>query len=404
MGNLSSTSAVPPGLPAPPRSPAAGSQHSSDESVYETYQVPFGLAKEINRLCSEFHKLQKVVQSGGRLPPQAVFEVDLIQIIQITTPEAGDRPNRKSIQQEVQPSHFNDQRSSRANQDHPPSSAQSSHPKNPSVKFRDPSVPMILKLDKKQLLLLQEASSSNSFSESNALRPSSHTHSSALNGEQVLVAANAGPESRRNGSQMRLAANSEASVGSNPLQKRGLENSGRQQVQPQFLDYANDAAVRSDSRSTPRASGAAATRLVHESVYREYGHVSDDSAPRSDLHFGTPRVNSYSASVHSSDNGGLRSFNNHQTPMSSGSVGFSTASVESHVDPEDTSTYAHPRFYSVQEPGDLELSDADLRVSSPNSVSALLSSQSLVSDDVEAKRKILAEVRFRRSHVPRFFN
>ncbi len=408
MGNLSS-SAVPPGSPAPQRSLAAAPlQHSSDESVYETYQVPFGLAKEINRLCSEFHKLQKVVQSGGRLPPHAVFEVDLIQIIQITTPEAVHQSNRESIHHEVQPLHYNDQRSSRANEHLPPSSVQSAHSKNLSVKFRDPSVPMILKLDKTQLLLLQEASSSNSFSESNALGPSRHSHSSALDGEQFLVTANARPESRHNGTQMRLAADSPGSMMSeSSLQIHGLENSGRQQVQQQFLDNADDATVRSDSRSTSRASGAAATPLVHESVYREYRHVSENSAPRSDLHYDHPRVNAYSASTHSSDNDGLRSFNNHHSPMSHGSVAFSTASVESHFNPGSiTPTYAHSRVYSVPEPVDMESSDAaDLRVSaasfpSPNSVSALLSSQSLASDDVEAKRKILAEVRFMRNHVP----
>jgi hypothetical protein len=127
------------------------------------------------------------------------------------------------------------------------------------------------------------------------------------------------------------------------------------------------------------------------------------------LHFDTPHGKSSGASTLSSDYGGLRSFDSNHTPLSNGSIGLSTAHVDSWADAAVAApTYAHSRFHGVPEPGSLELDDAHLPVlnttSSPNGASSLLNSQSLLSDDVEAKRKILAEVRFRRNCVPYCFN
>lgn len=405
MGNLSS-STHPPRSPAtlPPRSPATASQHvSSDDSVYETYQVPFGLAREINRLCSEFHKLQQAVQSGGPLPSEAVFQVDLIQIFHLTNPEAHRHVGGNESLSAGQRSQFSHQPSSGANHAPPPSDAQWSQQNPRAAKFRDPSMPLILRLDKKQLLLLQESSSSNAFYESDVPRPSNLSRSSALSNDTTQSAATSGAEGRANGPRVRLAAASQAIIGANSLQKGGLQYSSRQQVQQQFLNHAEEAAVRSDDSASMAHASSAAT-FARQSEFRDFENDSGSSAYRNNLHFDSPHVDVPRTWTHSSGNDRVSSLT-HRPPASHESVGPSASSVESRVDHgSSTPAYARSTYHGAPEAGRLQWTDADARgvlsaSASPNSVNSFASSQSLVSDDVEAKRKILAEVRFWRDAV-----
>jgi hypothetical protein len=406
MGNLSSSTLAPRSqspVPVPLRSPATASQQvSSDDSVYETYQVPFGLAREINRLCSEFHKLQQAAQSGGPLPSEAVFQVDLIQIIHLTNPEANRRGNESLGG--GQRSQFSHQPSSGANHAPPPSGAQWSQPNSRAVQFRDPSMPLILRLDKKQLMLLQESSSSNAFSESDFLRPSNLSRSTAFSNDAKQIAATSGAGGRANGPppRVRLAAASQAIIGANSLQKGGLQYSGRQQVQQQFLNHAEEASVRSDG-SVSMAHAASAATFARQSEFRDSENDSGSSAYRDNLRFDSPHVDAPRTWTHLSGNDRVSSFT-HRAPGSHESVGPS-ASSESRVDHgSSTPAYARSTFHGAQEAGRLQSTDADARgvlgaSASPNSVNSFVSSQSLVSDDVEAKRKILAEVRLWRNVV-----
>jgi hypothetical protein len=365
--------------------------------VYETYQVPFGLAREINRLCSEFHQLQQAAQSGGPLPAEAIFQVDLIQIIRLTNPEANRRGNESLGG--GQTSQFSPQPSSSANHAPPPSGAQWSQPNSRSVQFRDPSMPLILRLDKKQLLLLQESSSSNAFSESDSLRPSNLSRSTAFSNDATQIAAASGAGGRANGPppRVRLAAASQAIIGANSLQKGGLQYSARQQVQQQFLDHAEEASVRSNGSASMAYAGSAAT-FARQSEFRDSEIDSGSSANRDNLHFDSPHVDAPRTWTHLSGNDSVSSFS-HRAPGSHESVGPSASSVESRVDHgSSTSSYPRSTFRNAQEAGRLQSTDADVRgvlgaSASPNSVNSFVSSQSLLSDDVEAKRKILAEVR-----------
>jgi hypothetical protein len=397
MGNLSSA-AAPPRLPAVASQPR--NQADSPDAVYETYQVPLGLAKEINRMCSEFQKLQHAVQSGASLPSDAVFQVDLLQLLRLTDPQNADLIDQASLP-------ANQAASRPANQALAQSAAYLPHRHvQNSARSRDPSLPLILKLDKSQLFLLQDDSGRSALSDSGtSLKDSGHAALSdsgaslkssyrpkpsfVAQADESYVAAAAAPELRP---RERLAAMAKTMNSSDAPQPVGTQNSGRQHAPQQHHVGANAAFSDPVNRSLVQGPGSE-TR----SPQLRY---SASSAPNSDLTFGSPPLEASSAPL---GNSGLRSAGRSYAPMGSRS---NVGSVESQVGPVSaTPSSSRARFLVVPEPGDIDFgNDADARfaseTSSPNSTGALLisqlGSQSLVSDDVEAKRKILAEVRRRR--------
>jgi hypothetical protein len=406
MGNSSSAA-------APPRPPAVGSQPQnqadSPDAVYETYQVPLGLAKEINRMCAEFQKLQLAVQSGASLPPDAVFQVDLLQLLRLTDPQNANLIDQASLPANQAASLPANQAASRtanqaasrtANQALAQSAAQLPH-RNvqnsvSTVRSRDPSLPLILKLDKSQLMLLQDDSSLSAFSDSGASLKSSYRAkpSFVAQSDERYVAADSAPEVRPRD---RLAAMAKTMNSSDAPQPVGTQNAGRQHALQQYHLGANAAVSDPVNRSLLQGSGS-----EMRSPQLRY---SASSAPSSNLAFGSPPFEASSVSL---GNSGLRSAGRSYAPMGSRS---NVESVESQVEPVSaTPSSSRARFLVVPEPGDMDYgNDADARfaseTSSPNSTGSLLisqlGSQSLASDDVEAKRKILAEVR-RRSFC--FFN
>jgi hypothetical protein len=250
---------------------------------------------------------------------------------------------------------------------------------------------LILKLDKSQLWLLQDESGHSAFSDSGASLKSSYRPKPSLvaQADERYVAAAAAPEVRP---RERLAAMAKSMNSSDAPQPVWTQNSGRQHAPQQYHLGANAAVSDPDNRSQLQGSGS-------EMRTSQLGY-SASSASKSDLTFGSPPFEAYSASL---GNSGLRSAGRSYTPMANRS---NAASVESQVEPVSaTPSSSRSRFLAVPEPGDMDYgNDADVRfaseTSSPNSTGSLLisqlGSQSLVSDDVEAKRKILAEVRRRR--------
>lgn len=340
MGNQSSA--------VPPRSPAPGSQPSSQgDSVYETYQVPFALAKEINRLCSEFQKLQQAVDNGSQLPPRAVFEVDLLQLIRLTNPTRLESLN---VAEQTSLSSQSSSRAQPAVLAPPPSVSHLSPSNQRNVSFRDPSNTMILKLNKNQLQLLQEESSQSGYSESVAFNSHNRMLSSELNSDAAAAGSDGHPR-------LRLAAVSHAMLASSALQRGGVQYSARQ-AQQQLSERPGS---------------------------------YDDSASKRDERIGAASRSASGASAHSVDDGSMRSFQQHHTPVSNSSAGFSAGNIDSRFVPRSAGPPLDSRYVNAP-----DYSDADSRVAStsstPNSVSYLASSQSLIGDDVEAKRTILAEV------------
>jgi hypothetical protein len=104
----------------------------------------------------------------------------------------------------------------------------------------------------------------------------------------------------------------------------------------------------------------------------------------------------------------MGSFDTDYTPVNKGSMSLSSRSLESRVFTAGsvTPTMAHhSRIKGVPVPDVSDMYNPDEHAlsasSSPGSVSSKLVSQSLVSDDVEAKRKILAEVSSTRNNINR---
>jgi hypothetical protein len=373
MGNSSSTA-------APPRSPALGSQPPIQtpnrvdpaDAVYETYQVPLGLAKEINRMCSEFQRLQHAVQNGASLPPNAVFQLDLIQLLRLTNPQCASNP----ASYPANPSSYPANPAFTHSAELPPR-----HVENRPLS-RDPSLPLILKLDKSQLLLLQEESGHSAFSNSGASLKSAYRLNPVLaaQADERYVAASAAPEFR---ARDRLAALAKTMNASNAAQPVWTQNSDRQQVSQQIHFGTDDSFSAPYSHSHLQTPGSEMPRS-------QLGYSA--SSYRSDLAVGSPRFDASSASL---ENSGLRSAARNFAPMSNRSY---AGSVESQVEPVSAApSNSRSRFLLVPEPGDMDYKhDGDVRVasetSSPNLTGSLQGSQSLATDDVEAKRRILAEV------------
>jgi hypothetical protein len=351
----------------PPRSPAASSQPvSPDDAVYETYQVPLGLAREINRLCSEFQRLQQTLRSGDPLPAEATFEVDLVKLIRETNPEANLAANVSR----------NDARASSLTNRPSPSAIDAQQLAAPhisrssqrNVSSRDPSMPLILRLDRNQMLLLHEESSQNGSLEGNER----HAVSPMLHSSR---------------SQTSRAAHESAA----PDQRTDLWSSSPKSDE-------GSAAVAPLHASRLQAYRAEATPVVHDYVSREQRNDLWGSAQKREQEHQTPRQNASSSPTHQSENDGMGSFDTNYTPLSSKPSSLSAQSLESRVfTASSTPTLAHlSRIRGVPVPDVPEMYNPDQLAlsasSSPGSASSKMGSQSLISDDVEAKRKILAEV------------
>jgi len=337
-------------------------------------------------MCSEFQRLQEALQSGSPLPAETIFEVDLMQLIRATNPEAKLPTNL---------SRYDDRATSSTNQPspaaidaYPRSAAQTSQSSQRYTKSRDPSMPLILRLDRNQMLLLREDSSQNGSPEGDErLAATATLHSSrsqASRAESALSFHESAAREQRN------------DVGAPLWNSAPKSDSG-------------SAAVAPSHASQLQASRAVATPLVHESASREQRNDLWSSAQKRDQELRTPRPYASSASTHTSENDGMMgSFDTDYTPVNKGSMSLSSRSLESRVFTAGsvTPTMAHhSRIKGVPVPDVSDMYNPDEHAlsasSSPGSVSSKLVSQSLVSDDVEAKRKILAEVSSTRNNINR---
>jgi hypothetical protein len=162
---------------------------------------------------------------------------------------------------------------------------------------------------------------------------------------------------------VRLAAVSNAMLASSAFQQGGLEYSSRQQAQQQVPEFQGSM-LDSTSKSHERFE------TPHGSVSRPSTNLLDDEI--------------------------LHSFQKQHPLAGNGFNGFSAGHVES-VGPRSAGpTLANSPYMKTPYFGDAEVANTDSRVlsgsSTPNSASHPFISQSLGTDDVEAKRAILAEV------------
>jgi hypothetical protein len=365
--------------------------------------------------------LQQEFQNGALLPPQAIFQVDLIDLIRLTAPQAkvGFEPSHISTMQSSQTV----QRSSGASLAHPQTMATAHNSNQINSSFRDPSMPLILRLDPKQINFLQEALGHSSFSQSPtaALQPSRSISSQE---ERVLSVNAALPSSGYSedpalSSSRRIAAvvenkrlprspagaASKSMEGMNIVQDGGSRSVGRLPTRPQFLrDVSGYAGVGS---SPSQVHEAAAVSLAHKTAPPDNSSGALGSAARYDQSFGTPRLNHTGFSTQSSNQDGKHVLSSNYTPMSYESRSITT-SAESGATPRSaTPTNTHQsRFVGDADhrAPDNVMSDEARHVAfgvlrslstaaGTGRTSSLLSSQSLVVDDIDAKRKILAEVR-----------